>query len=109
MITGAISTVFSNVPENPRTASCVFAVAPSSDIDIALPPASRNDWMRSGVSFGVTDGDNETLRPFEVPYSVSSSRSARSNGSPPVNTTSGNGFPYDDSASSSRLPSSVVS
>ena len=44
------------------------------------------------VKRGVTDGESDTLSPRDVPYAVSSSRSPRSNGSPPVSTTSGRGL-----------------
>lgn len=67
------------------------------------PPTGLEEWTNTPQKRGSTEPASEV----EV-NSVSSSRSARSNGSPPTKTTSGSGFSYDDNASIGRLPSSVL-
>ena len=53
----------------------------------------RNLAMKVMHGRGVTEGESDMLSPAAVPCATSSARSGRSNGSPPVSTTSGRGAP----------------
>ena len=63
----AAAIVSSKVPSMPRNESWVTAVAPSSESENALTPASRTEASRSSVSNGVTDGDSAIGSPIDVP------------------------------------------
>ena len=106
------SMVASNVPGTIRTPSWYAAVEPSSDNEIAWMPTSFIQKIRSRVSSGVTAGASETPMPRSVAAAISSGRSGRRSGSPPVITTCGSASPgpaKPSRSSSTAIASAVVS
>ena len=108
------SSVASKVPGTMRTPSCSAASEPSRDSEMAWMPISFIQKIFSRVSSGVTAGASETPIPRTWACAISSARSGRRSGSPPVITTCGNASPAAGSpkpvmSSSTAIASAVVS
>jgi hypothetical protein len=81
--------VFSKAPGTPRNASWRAASGKSRLRAIWSSPASLRRATRLGVSASVAAGMVAVRRPQALPSAMSSKRSGRLTGSPPVNTMSG--------------------
>src|ERR1035438_4889133 len=97
----------SNVPGTPRKSSCDWASGPSRLIAMRETPHSWKRSMASSVSRGVALGVTLVRSPIRTLWRISSYRSGRFRGSPPVKTI--RGLPNDLIWSSSSKPCAVFS
>ena len=105
----AAATVRSKHPGTPRRASCRVASEPSRLSETASTPAGASRSIICSVNSGVALGATDTPKPRARAAAISSKRSGRLSGSPPVKTRCGSGAPKRASRSMRARPSGAVS